>query len=123
MLKRKITELYTMCQNCLSSLKRYWSNYFYPSKRKVKGYIATYWLTNVEYLPKGHSYYNKDVALANLDGSRYYYSSTFKGLLHREDGPAIEWPSGHKSWYINGHRLTEEEWKLRTTRLGKALYL
>jgi hypothetical protein len=30
-----------------------------------------------------------------------------KGELHREDGPAIEYISGNKSWYINGklHRL------------------
>ena len=24
------------------------------------------------------------------------------GRLHREDGPAIEYPSGSKSWYQNG---------------------
>jgi hypothetical protein len=30
-----------------------------------------------------------------------------KGLLHREDGPAVEWNIGDKSWLINGkyHRL------------------
>jgi hypothetical protein len=29
------------------------------------------------------------------------------GLLHRLDGPAIEWANGHKEWYQNGklHRL------------------
>lgn len=29
------------------------------------------------------------------------------GDLHREDGPAIIWPSGVQEWYINGclHRL------------------
>lgn len=25
-------------------------------------------------------------------------------LLHREDGPAIEWDDGGKSWYINGEK-------------------
>jgi hypothetical protein len=30
-----------------------------------------------------------------------------KGLLHREDGPAIEKSDGHKEWYLNGkqHRI------------------
>lgn len=27
-----------------------------------------------------------------------------KGELHREDGPAIEYPDGYKQWYINGKR-------------------
>jgi hypothetical protein len=30
-----------------------------------------------------------------------------QGKLHREDGPAIEYDNGHKSWWINNmcHRL------------------
>ncbi len=32
-----------------------------------------------------------------------------KGKLHREDGPAIEFSNGFKQWYLNGKRLTEEE--------------
>lgn len=30
-----------------------------------------------------------------------------KGQLHREDGPAIEYNNGDKSWWVNGkyHRL------------------
>jgi hypothetical protein len=30
-----------------------------------------------------------------------------KGLLHREDGPAVEYTSGHKEWWVKGklHRL------------------
>jgi hypothetical protein len=31
------------------------------------------------------------------------------GELHRTDGPAIEWADGTKYWYVNGNRLTEEE--------------
>lgn len=29
------------------------------------------------------------------------------GVLHNEDGPAIEYNNGHRAWYINGkrHRL------------------
>lgn len=36
-----------------------------------------------------------------------------KGELHREDGPAVEWVNGGKSWYINGEKLTEEQWRAR----------
>ena len=24
------------------------------------------------------------------------------GVLHREDGPAVEYPDGHKEWWVNG---------------------
>ena len=34
------------------------------------------------------------------NGTIYYYND--KGQSHREDGPAIEWTSGYKSWYKNG---------------------
>jgi hypothetical protein len=38
-----------------------------------------------------------------------------KRLLHRLDGPAIEWPNGYKEWCKNGvlHRLdgTAIEWR------------
>lgn len=32
-----------------------------------------------------------------------------KGELHREDGPAIEWPNGSKFWYENGKYIRKEE--------------
>jgi hypothetical protein len=35
------------------------------------------------------------------NGDKYYY---LNNNLHREDGPAIEWGSGYKAWYINGKR-------------------
>lgn len=31
------------------------------------------------------------------------------GLLHREDGPAVEWADGFKFWYLNGEIKTEQE--------------
>jgi hypothetical protein len=30
------------------------------------------------------------------------------GKLHREDGPAIEWYDGTKSWYLNGEMHRED---------------
>ena len=38
------------------------------------------------------------------DAIRYYKS----GLLHREDGPAVEFNNGDKFWYINGKRHRED---------------
>jgi len=34
------------------------------------------------------------------------------GKRHREDGPAIEWHDGDKFWYLNGERLTEYKWSV-----------
>ena len=31
------------------------------------------------------------------------------GKYHREDGPAVEYARGTKSWWLNGEEVTEEE--------------
>ena len=31
-----------------------------------------------------------------------------RGFLHREDGPAVEYPDGHKEWYLNGKLHRED---------------
>jgi hypothetical protein len=42
------------------------------------------------------------------------------GNRHREDGPAVEWESGGKWWYLDGIRYsTEEDWKTEVERLQK----
>ena len=33
---------------------------------------------------------------------------TLNGVIHREDGPAIEYHNGDKLWYINGHLHRED---------------
>lgn len=38
------------------------------------------------------------------------------GKRHREDGPAIEWADGIKSWYLNGRELSEAEFLKKTTK-------
>jgi hypothetical protein len=40
------------------------------------------------------------------------------GLKHREDGPAVEWASGAKSWWLNGFLCSEEEWKAEVAKLN-----
>ena len=43
-------------------------------------------------------------AIEYANGNKYWYHN---GLLHREDGPASEWNDGCKEWYQNGlkHRV------------------
>ena len=38
----------------------------------------------------------------NTYGTRWYRNAM--GQLHRDDGPAVEWSNGTKSWYQNGLR-------------------
>ena len=56
--------------------------------------------------------YNNPDRLHRLDGPAVEYSSGYKewwvnGQRHRSDGPAVEYSSGFKAWYVNGqwHRL------------------
>jgi len=45
------------------------------------------------------------------DGNRYWFNS--KGLLHREDGPAMEHTDGYKKWALYGSKMSREmheEW-------------
>ena len=44
-------------------------------------------------------------AIEYLDGSKSYY---YEGVLHRVDGPAVEYSDGHKEWFINGKRHRED---------------
>ena len=45
--------------------------------------------------------------LKNEDGT-FYYSDKKMTKPHREDGPAIEWADGSKSWSLNGQRHRED---------------
>tara|TARA_R110001632_G_scaffold84726_2_gene186623 strand:+ start:417 stop:680 length:264 start_codon:yes stop_codon:yes gene_type:complete len=49
-------------------------------------------------------------AVEYSDGSKAWY---INGLLHREDGPAYEDVNGTKRWFINGKKLTEDEFNDR----------
>ena len=35
-------------------------------------------------------------------GDKYWY---INGKRHREDGPAVEYPSGYQEWYCQGKRI------------------
>lgn len=42
------------------------------------------------------------------DGTREYLNKD--GELHREDGPAAEWASGERLWFLNNTKMTFNEW-------------
>jgi hypothetical protein len=37
----------------------------------------------------------------NAVGDKYYYKDREMTIIHREDGPAIEYSNGDNSWYID----------------------
>ena len=40
--------------------------------------------------------------MINEVGDKYYFSDKAMTVLHREDGPAIEYANGDKFWYLDG---------------------
>ena len=44
----------------------------------------------------------------NEDGDKTYWKNKEMTILHREDGPAIEWVDGYKVWYLNGQPHRED---------------
>jgi len=40
-------------------------------------------------------------------------------MVHREDGPAIEWGDGRKHWYLNGKEYDVLEWLLKVHEMRK----
>jgi len=70
----------------------------------------------------GDKRYYKDKAMTMLhrtDGPAIEYTNGHKvwyvdNKLHRTDGPAIIWTSGYKEWYVDDEYLTEEEFNALT---------
>ena len=42
------------------------------------------------------------------DGHTYYYSDKTMEILHREDGPSVEYKNGMKEWHRNGKLHRED---------------
>ena len=53
------------------------------------------------------------------DGTVHWY---WRGQLHREDGPAVEWADGSKVWYRNGQCHREDGPAVEYTSGSKAWY-
>ena len=49
-------------------------------------------------------------AIEYASGHKYWYKN---GVIHREDGPAIEYANGDKFWYLKEVELTEKEFLQR----------
>jgi hypothetical protein len=49
-----------------------------------------------------------------VNGVYIHYYKGYK--LHREDGPAVDWESGHKRYYLNGIQYTENEYNERIAK-------
>jgi hypothetical protein len=41
-------------------------------------------------------------------GDKRFYKDKEMEILHREDGPAVEWATGTKFWYLNGKLRRED---------------
>jgi hypothetical protein len=52
---------------------------------------------------------NGAICEIDANGYKWWY---LNGQLHRTDGPAVEWPSGNKSWCINGTYYSEEDFNV-----------
>jgi hypothetical protein len=44
-------------------------------------------------------------------GGTFYHKDKEMNILHREDGPAIEWTNGRKEWWLDDKLVSEEEHK------------
>ena len=53
---------------------------------------------------KANGIFMKPTCKINSFGDKFW---RLNGQLHREDGPAIEYPNGHQFWYLNGLRHRE----------------
>ena len=56
------------------------------------------------------------VEITTKDGSKRYY---LNGIIHREDGPAIECKDGYQAYYLNGNLFTKTEWEKKVSLLEK----
>ena len=57
-------------------------------------------------------------AVEYVSGTKHWYRN---GLLHREDGPAIECSNGYKAWYKNDlRRYRDWETDRKSTRLNSS---
>ena len=53
-------------------------------------------------------------------GTKRWY---LHGKLHREDGPAIEYPNGVKHWYLNGKELERFPLSLSKKKVGDLIFI
>jgi hypothetical protein len=57
-------------------------------------------------------------AIECANGDKEWY---LNGKYHREDGPAVEYSGGTKYWYLNGKEYTEQEFNEKMKPKAKEL--
>ena len=62
------------------------------------------------------NYYNHNKILHRTDGPAIEFADGSKrwwveSQLHRLDGPAVEWADGSKEWWVEGKYLTYEQFE------------
>ena len=63
----------------------------------------------IEYINEKRKYHREDgPAIEFPSGYKAWY---INGLRHREDGPAIEFPSGNVEYWLNGGMYSKEDWE------------
>jgi len=55
------------------------------------------------------------------NGCKRYYKDKSMTILHRLDGPAVEFADGYKVWYVDGKYLSEKEFNTLTKPLELTL--
>jgi hypothetical protein len=58
---------------------------------------------------------NRPTCKVDQFGSKEWY---LNDVLHRENGPAIEWYDGMQSWYLNGKYYCEDGHDMRVFIIG-----
>lgn len=59
----------------------------------------------------------------DTSGNKFCYSDKQMTILHREDGPAIEWADGSKTWFHNGKLHREGGPAIEYTDGDKSWYI
>lgn len=63
-------------------------------------------ISNVRMNDRGQFHCDDGPAIEYGDGYKSYW---IDGLRHRIDGPAIEWPDGSVEYYLNGKPVNEAD--------------
>jgi hypothetical protein len=61
--------------------------------------------------------------LIDKDGNKFYYKDKDMTILHREDGPSVEYSNGYKEWYINGRLHRSDGPAIEYPNGGKDWYI
>jgi hypothetical protein len=57
------------------------------------------------------------------DGDKFYFKDREMFILHRVDGPAIEWSDGSKEWYLDGKLHREDGPAVEWLNVSKDWYM